>query len=470
MIYNSTTNIVQYDTDSDQPSIVTNDTLLSGFITLNNTKRSDSNLLVLPSVMADKTTTSFLKNQTLVTGQNSPTTNPIDSIPTIQTHPLLGFTFCLISAVFIGLSFIFQRKANLLNNDEENNKKSKNEADQMNVHDNDAYIDVDHEVPIVQETIRSQKYSKSNTIQNLLDYLKTKNYVFLQSVWWIGIGSLIVGEFLQIFAYKFATTTLIAPLGAMRVISTAMFSRWYLKERVTKIQLSGIATSMFGSILLILCAPRVEEAKSVGDILLQASLMFNAFFVLLILYTTVVGVKLFQLAQNSAVQAKKSEEKIVNPITEKIFRKYKFQFFLIFANLTQFTFSSSLKESIPITDLQKTIALFSVLQTCALGTISVLSTKLLTMLDLTSISLVNFVVYMLLIITCPLQIYYVNVALKYEQASRVMPLKYAGGNILIMIGSVMLFHEWEFLTVVQIFGMMAGLVVAIGGIYMVVKD
>ena len=92
------------------------------------------------------------------------------------------------------------------------------------------------------------------------------------------------------------------------------------------------------------------------------------------------------------------------------------------------------------------------------------------MLDLTSLSFVNIVVYFLLVTTCPLQIYYINIALKYEQASRVMPLKYAGGNILIMFGSVILFHEWEFLTAIQVFGMVGGLVVAIGGIYMVVKD
>jgi len=368
-------------------------------------------------------------------------------IPVVETYPLLGFTFCLVSAIFIGFSFIFQRKANLINNDDEKRQsKHQTSPDQSHTENiNDAYVDIDHELPIIISNLKTDQPTHQHTskFDKFVSELKTKNYVFLQPVWWIGIGSLIVGEFFQIFAFKYATTTLIAPLGAMRVISTAMFSRWYLKERVSKTQLYGIAISMLGSLLLILCAPRVEEAKSVGDILLQASLVFNVFFVLLILYTSVVGVKLFQL--NNAQTNSIAGSKTTNSVTLN-------------------------ESSSSTTDVQKTIALFSVLQTCTLGTISVLSTKLLTMLDLTSLSFVNIVVYFLLVTTCPMQIYYINIALKYEQASRVMPLKYAGGNILIMFGSVMLFHEWEFLTGIQVFGMVGGLVVAIGGIYMVVKD
>ena len=73
---------------------------------------------------------------------------------------------------------------------------------------------------------------------------------------------------------------------------------------------------MLGSLLLILCAPRVEEAKSVGDILLQASMVFNVFFVLLISYTAVVGVKLFQL--NSAQTTSIAGSKTTNPITRNL--------------------------------------------------------------------------------------------------------------------------------------------------------
>ena len=92
-----------------------------------------------------------------------------------------------------------------------------------------AYVDIDHELPIVISNLKTDQptYQNTSKFEQLIHDLKTKNYVFLQPVWWIGIGSLIIGEFFQIFAFKYATTTLIAPLGAMRVISTAMFSRWY---------------------------------------------------------------------------------------------------------------------------------------------------------------------------------------------------------------------------------------------------
>ena len=91
------------------------------------------------------------------------------------------------------------------------------------------YVDIDHELPIVISNLKTDQptYQNTSKFEQFIHGLKTKNYVFLQPVWWIGIGSLVIGEFFQIFAFKYATTTLIAPLGAMRVISTAMFSRWY---------------------------------------------------------------------------------------------------------------------------------------------------------------------------------------------------------------------------------------------------
>ena len=65
----------------------------------------------------------------------------IYEIPVVKTHPLLGFTFCLVSAIFIGFSFIFQRKANLINNDDEQRKtKHQTSPDQSHAENiNDAY-------------------------------------------------------------------------------------------------------------------------------------------------------------------------------------------------------------------------------------------------------------------------------------------------------------------------------------------
>ena len=66
--------------------------------------------------------------------------------------------------------------------------------------------------------------------------------------------------------------------------------------------------------------------------------------------------------------------------------------------------------------------------------------------------------------------FYVNISLKYDKASKVTPIKYAGTNILIVLGSILLFNEWDVLGMVDTVGMMCGLLVGVCGIRLVVHE
>lgn len=64
----------------------------------------------------------------------------------------------------------------------------------------------------------------------------------------------------------------------------------------------------------------------------------------------------------------------------------------------------------------------------------------------------------------------INLGLAVDKASKINTIKFAGTNVLIVIGSVLLFNEWSVLTSIDIVGMISGILIVICGIRLVVMD
>lgn len=359
------------------------------------------------------------------------------SVPSQETHPLIGATLVVISAVFIGISYVAQRKGNLVNNEQQQEQNRETTPADDSGHDNAGFGGVrDEPLDADDKTVVIRTASSTNDVSHCkrgrIDQFLSSNPILTQPLFWVGVGSMVVGELFQLCAYKFAPTTVITPLGALRVISTAILSRWYLQETMTKLQVYGIATCVAGSVLLVVSAPQREDAAAVRVILTSAGVWFYLIFSLMIVYSVVAGLRIWRLEGRQPPMSESNADEVRNQ--------------------------------------GQPIALLAILQTWALGTISVLSTKLLTMFTGKDISFANLVVLALLGTTLPAQLYYINLSLKYKQASEVMPLKYAGGNVLVMLCSVILFHESDFMNTLQMVGMVFGLAISIIGIYMVVYE
>merc|ERR1712113_279307 len=109
--------------------------------------------------------------------------------------------------------------------------------------------------------------------------------VYCKLIWWQGILSLIIGEILQIVAYKYAPTTLVAPLGAFRVIVSTTLSKFMLDEKVTESTITGIITTILGATLIVFHAPTSEENKDLTETIKNTSKLFNCYFLILICYS-----------------------------------------------------------------------------------------------------------------------------------------------------------------------------------------
>ncbi|KAJ8290956.1 hypothetical protein GJAV_G00019640 [Gymnothorax javanicus] len=78
-------------------------------------------------------------------------------------------------------------------------------------------------------------------------------------LWWCGIILMGVGELGNFAAYGFAPASLIAPLGCVSVIASAVISVVFLKETLRASDILGGALAVTGTYLLVTFAPHTSQ-------------------------------------------------------------------------------------------------------------------------------------------------------------------------------------------------------------------
>ncbi|KAJ1970872.1 hypothetical protein H4R35_005605 [Dimargaris xerosporica] len=89
-------------------------------------------------------------------------------------------------------------------------------------------------------------------------YLKSK-------LWWVGMTLLVVGEVANLVAYALAPAILVAPLGAISVVVTAVLSALMLKERLNLYGKIGCILCLLGSVVIVLHSPQQNAVSLVDD-------------------------------------------------------------------------------------------------------------------------------------------------------------------------------------------------------------
>ncbi|XP_002533307.2 probable magnesium transporter NIPA6 isoform X1 [Ricinus communis] len=88
----------------------------------------------------------------------------------------------------------------------------------------------------------------------------------LEPLWWVGMVTMIVGEFANFVAYIFAPAVLVTPLGAISIIVSAVLAHFFLKEKMKKLGMVGCLLCVVGSTLIVLHAPGEHSLTSVDEI------------------------------------------------------------------------------------------------------------------------------------------------------------------------------------------------------------
>ncbi|XP_072572937.1 NIPA-like protein 2 isoform X2 [Paramormyrops kingsleyae] len=106
---------------------------------------------------------------------------------------------------------------------------------------------------LISISLNIQKYTHMRQAQS-----GSKPY-YTSSLWWCGIALMGIGELGNFAAYGFAPASLIAPLGCVSVIASAVISVVFLKETLRASDILGGALAVTGTYLLVTFAPHTVQ-------------------------------------------------------------------------------------------------------------------------------------------------------------------------------------------------------------------
>ncbi|CAM0883839.1 unnamed protein product [Alopecurus aequalis] len=87
-----------------------------------------------------------------------------------------------------------------------------------------------------------------------------------EPLWWVGMVTMLVGETANFVAYMFAPAVLVAPLGALSIIVSAVLAHFMLNEKLQRVGVLGCILCIVGSTVIILHAPEEKSPSSVEQI------------------------------------------------------------------------------------------------------------------------------------------------------------------------------------------------------------
>lgn len=96
----------------------------------------------------------------------------------------------------------------------------------------------------------------------------TTSYGYLRNpTWWAGMVMQVCGELFNFAAYAFAPAVLVAPLGALSVLTGVVLGAYFLGERLDVVGRLGCAMSLVGSVLIVANAPPDKDVESIDEML-----------------------------------------------------------------------------------------------------------------------------------------------------------------------------------------------------------
>ena len=108
---------------------------------------------------------------------------------------------------------------------------------------------------LISASLNLQKYAHN---RNQAESGGTRPYVELP-LWWCGLMLMTLGESGNFLAYAYAPATLVAPLGAVSVISNSVLAHYVLKEKLDRRNLAGVALAIVGAVLIVVYAPSSDK-------------------------------------------------------------------------------------------------------------------------------------------------------------------------------------------------------------------
>ncbi|RHZ80590.1 hypothetical protein Glove_134g88 [Diversispora epigaea] len=269
----------------------------------------------------------------------------------------------------------------------------------------------------------SRLYNDDNNNENydLGDSEQYKETDYLHSkAWWAGIFLMSIGEMGNFIAYAFAPASLVAPLGTVALISNVILAPIMLKETFRKQDLFGIFIAIIGAIIVVINS-KSNEVKLSPDAIWIA--ITQPQFIIYFITTCVLSILLIYLSN-------------------KIGHKFIFVDLLLVAIFGGYT----------------------VLSTKAIS--SLLTMEFVLMFTYSITYLLLFV----LMSTAVLQIKFLNKALSQFDSTEVIPTQYVFFTISAIIGSALLYNDFEEMNIRQCCDFLSGCLLTFLGVIFITSN
>ncbi|KAI8982547.1 magnesium transporter NIPA-domain-containing protein [Pilobolus umbonatus] len=264
------------------------------------------------------------------------------------------------------------------------------------------------------ETMERQKYlmtiAQEQSDASDTDYLKSK-------LWWLGISLMVLGEVGNFVAYGFAPASTIAPLGTTTLVVNVFLAPLMLKETFRKRDLMGVLLAVMGAAIVVISSNSEDKALS-PELIVESMKQMRA-----IVYFILTGI-----------------------------------FTVILTGASPLYGASSIMIDLGL------VAIY--------GGYTVLATK--SVASLFSLTLfrmftypVTYVLVTVLIVTAVLQIKYLNKALQRFDSTEVIPTQFVLFTVSAIIGSAILYHDFDDASAEQLTGFISGCTIEFLGVYLI---
>ncbi|THX09465.1 DUF803-domain-containing protein [Aureobasidium pullulans] len=348
-------------------------------------------------------------------------------------HSLIGIITAIIGNILISFALNTQRYAHIRLNrqyqqDEEERKRDKRSAnrdsqqeriaeerEQQNLNGNGSHAEASESDPLLPSSASTSSEStirpnKNSTATGPKSYLKSP-------VWWLGIALMTVGEAGNFLAYGFAPASVVSPLGVVALVSNCLIAPLLLHEQFRIRDGLGVIVAVGGCVTVVLSA--------------------------------------------SDNNPKLGPDKIWELISTWEFKTY--FGITVFLMLVLMSVSSRYGHKSVMIDLGL-VGLF--------GGYTALSTKgVASLLSNTIWHVVTFpITYLLvavLVTTAVLQIKYLNRALQHFDSTQVIPVQFVLFTLSVIIGSAILYRDFERTTTDDAIKFFAGCALTFSGVWLI---
>ncbi|GME93763.1 unnamed protein product, partial [[Candida] boidinii] len=338
------------------------------------------------------------------------------------SYTSLGVIFAITGNIIISLSLNIQKQAHhrLKDDIEETNGGSRSDHHHSNIDERNSITDI---------------IESSNNNDSLISK-KPKHYT--SSIrWWVGFVLMTLGEIGNFVAYGLAPVSIVSPMGVVTIIANSTFIAPVLfHEKIRSRDIIGTLLSAIGVVFMVVSSITSENNSDVSPTPSPNDPPFDPFKYV-----------------NSVVITTRS------------------LIYLFVTSILVIHLISSLKNLNHIRN--KKYILFNLTIVSIFGSYTAMSTKLLsTVVEFSSLHdlLINYISYLLLAVitgTSVFQIKYLNKCLKVANATTVVPIHFVFFTVSVLIGSAIVFKDFENRSAFATFGFFVGALLTFTGVFFI---